>query len=173
VGALSAPGGYYTGIADGGLIYSYADGNGSTACVDANNVCVMGTTAAGNGTGNIWGGGIGIHLNQADSTTAPDNEYLVPSTSTGIYYSVSNVPATQGLRIVTDDATTNTEYCAVVSAASGSVPWTSFNSTCWQPSTGTYLKGPPTYSRYIQFQAPAVYAIPGTFNFCVTSVYYP
>jgi hypothetical protein len=171
-GALSTPNEYYTGIGAGGQTYGYADTYGSTACVDTNSFCGSGTTAAGDGTGNIWGGGIGVHLNQAMNVTTV-GEWLVPSASAGISYAVSNVPVTQGLRVVTDDYVSGVEYCALVSATSGTVLWTDFNSKCWQPSLGTYLSGPPTYSSYINFQAPAVYGVTGSFSFCVTALAYP
>jgi hypothetical protein len=169
-GALTTPSGFYSGIAAGGYTYAYSDGNGSTACVDAEAFCGSGTTAAGNGTSTVWGGGIGVNLNQANVMNATANPYPVPSNSYGIEYLVSNVPVTQGMRLVIDDAASGTEYCATVSATSGGIPWTSFNTACWTPSTGTYLAGPPISSTHINFQVPSPYAESGTFNFCVLGV---
>jgi hypothetical protein len=159
-----------TAVGDGGGTYSYDDGNGSTVCVDPNFLCGAGITAVGDALGTVWGAGIGFALNAANVANATENPYVPPSTSSGIYYAVSSVPV-QGLRIVTD--VSGSQYCADVSLLSGLVPWTSFNTACWAPTTGSYLSGPPSTSHYIQFQVPAIYGGPReSFNFCVDNVFY-
>lgn len=167
-GAVSAPSNYYSGLGNGGGVFAYSDMQASTSvCIAANYLCAKGTTTGGDGTPNVWGAGININLNQA-SIAAAQNTYSIPSTSTGVHYSVSNIPP-EGLRIAIDDAVSSTEYCATVTTASGTIAWSSFNSTCWN-NLGTYLTGPPPSSRYLNFQVQAPYQTPGSFNFCVTSV---
>jgi len=128
-------------------------------------------TAAGDTAGTVWGVLVGVNLNEADVAGATPNTYPVPSTSTGIYYQVSQRPL-QGLRIQTNDSAGN-NYCAVLTATSGLIPWTSFNTSCWSPTLGTYMIGPPTASRNISFVVPAIVSgVAETFNFCVDALQY-
>jgi len=60
------------------------------------------------------------------------------------------------------------QYCAVMTTASQTIPWTSFNTTCWAPAAGTALTGAPNATN-IQFEASAGLTA-GTFDFCVTAL---
>jgi hypothetical protein len=55
-----------------------------------------------------------------------------------------------------------------LTSASGTVPWTAFNTQCWS-NTGTFLSGPPAAPTHIEFQLPSSSA-QSSFNFCVESV---
>jgi len=159
-----------TVLGAGGFTFSYSDGNGSTACVDTDHFCGTGVTGIGDSLGAIWGAQIGVHLNEANMPDPPDNPYPVPPSAVGIFYQVSRMP-TQGIRLITD--VNGVDYCALVTATSGVVRWTSFNTQCWQPTLGAYLAGPPATSHKIVFEVPAIYGGPATpFNFCVDSVGY-
>jgi hypothetical protein len=153
-------------IGKGGYTFSYSDGKGSTACNDMTAFCGAGTTAIADPMGTIWGAGLGANLNQAMATSSaspPVGTYS--ATGSGIAYTISNLP-TQGMRLIIDNSAT--DYCAPLSAASGTVKWASFNSKCWDGS-GTSLTGAPTAATHVQFQVTAGPAA-GPFNFCVTAV---
>ncbi|MDP9035943.1 MAG: hypothetical protein M3O50_14170 [Myxococcota bacterium] len=153
----------------GGYVYSYADSlppagvtaGTSTACVDTTNFC--GTVSTGMQSAATWGGGIGVNLNQQGGGAAIGT---VAATGTGIKYSVSGL-APQGMRILIDNA--GKDYCANLTAASGTIVWSAFNTTCWQPDAGAGLAGPPATATHINFQVSAA-AAPGTYSFCVTSL---
>lgn len=157
-------------LAMGGFTFTSTDMLGSVACVDTARFCASGTTAAGDTAGTVWGALVGVNLDQADAAGAAANGYSVPSASTGIYYEVSQRPL-QGLRIQTDNA--GASYCAILTTTSGLIPWTAFNTSCWNASMGTYLLGPPTTSHNIAFVVPSVVGgAAESFNFCVDLVQY-
>jgi hypothetical protein len=63
-------------------------------------------------------------------------------------------------------------YCAVMSAASQTLPWTSFNTACWN-NTGTYLTGAPTAATQILIAVSSEAGVAGSFDLCVTSLSFP
>jgi hypothetical protein len=155
-----------TALADGGYAYSYDDKMGSTACLDSTAYCGSGSTGVATATGTVWGAGIGSSLNQAMATgpqSPPVNPYAV--TGSGVTYALDNLPA-QGMRLVIDQG--GSDYCAPITAASGTVKWSSFNTKCWDGS-GTSLSAAPSTATHLQFQVTAGTAA-ASFNFCVTSV---
>lgn len=151
----------------GGYTFSFADAlpMGSTACVDTTALCGVGSAGVANATNTIYGGGIGVSLNQAMATGAASPPILtLTTTGAGIAYALSNLPV--GTRLSIDNA--GKDYCAPLTAASGTVAWAGFNSTCWTPATGVALSGPPAATQ-VKFQVSAgTTATP--FNFCVTSL---
>jgi hypothetical protein len=169
-GALTLTSNYLAAsvIADGGYAYAYNDMMGSTACLDMSALCGMGTTGVATPTGTVWGAGIGFSLNQAMATSMmspPINPYAVATTETGITYTLSNFPS-QGMRLIINNS--GTDYCAPITAASGTVTWSSFNTKCWDNS-GTALTAAPQAATHIQFQVTAGNAS-ASFDFCVTAV---
>ncbi len=180
-GAVSLNGSYLaSGVAGmGGYAYAYDDmqndaGGTSTACLDQTALCTSGMTGLTNTSGSHYGAGIGFNLNQAMSTgcaSMPINPFTPPAGSIGISYSLSNLP-TGGARLAIGNyvnATTGTDYCTTLTAASGVIPWAQFNSQCWVNTPGDFLTGAPTNPIHIEFQLPSA-AATGTFDFCVTSV---
>jgi hypothetical protein len=59
-------------------------------------------------------------------------------------------------------------YCAVITAATQTIPWTSFNTICSGPATGVALTGAPN-TPTIQFNLSSGSTV-GTFDFCVTAL---
>ncbi len=154
-------------IADGGYAFAYGDGT-SVACIDPAALCTRGATGTSSPT--VYGAGIGFNLNQAmamGAASPPIQPFA--ATGAGISYQLSALPA-QGVRLAIGDSdgTTGTDYCAVLSAASGTVTWGKFNSKCWDDS-GTFLTGPPPNATHMEFQVPSV-AAATPFEFCVDSV---
>jgi hypothetical protein len=154
-------------IGNGGYAYAYSDGTGggagtSTSCVDSSAFC--GTVKTGATSSTTWGGGIGVELNQPVNSTAVTFAVV----GFGIQYSLS-MPAfpSAGMHIVIDHA--GVDYCAILSGTAGTVPWSSLNTKCWNPTTGTTLTGPPQDATHVNFQVNAG-AAPTTVSFCVTSL---
>jgi hypothetical protein len=170
------------GIGMGGYAYAYNDsqndaGGTSASCLAASAMCTSGMTDISNSTGTHYGAGIGFNLNQAQSTgcsSMPINPYTVPSGSVGLSYTISNLPP-GGARIAIGNFTSGTagagnqDYCATLTAASGTIPWAQFNSQCWVNTAGDFLTGPPTAPIHVEFQLPSG-AAAASFNFCVESV---
>jgi hypothetical protein len=174
--------GYQSAVGMGGYSYVFSDSTGAdpcttsptTICIDSSAVCVAGTTGVSVAPYNCYGGGFGINVNQAINSTTLGT-YSVPTTSTGITYALSNVPtiASGGMRIevVTGTAaasSTNT-YCTPITAASGTVPWTSLAQSCYITPPGVALTGPPTDLQQLEF---AIYdgTTATAFNICVDSI---
>jgi len=59
-------------------------------------------------------------------------------------------------------------YCAVMTTATQTISWTSFNTACWAPTTGMTLTGAPNTPN-IQFLASSL-PTAGSFDFCVTAL---
>lgn len=153
----------------GGYAYAYDDGLGSVTCLESTAFCGSGNIAAQNPPSyTIYGGGLGVNLNQPAATSAvPPPKMTLAATGSGVSYTVTSVP-TLGLRIAIDQA--GTDYCAAVKTASGTVPWAMFNTKCYDATPdGVALAGPPSMATHIQFEVPSGPA-PGTFDFCVTAV---
>jgi hypothetical protein len=157
----------------GGYTYAFSDAMGmpagtSSACIAGNAFCGMGTTGVQSAA--TWGAGIGLNLNQAtatSSTSPPINAFQ--ATGTGINYALSGIST--GARLIIDNSPnypTVVDYCAPITAASGTIPWAMFNAKCWDNS-GTALSAAPTMAHHVQVQVFAT-ATAGSFNFCVTSL---
>ena len=115
-----------------------------------------------------------MSLNQAmatSSTSPPSNAYTIPSSASGVAYSVRWRPGARYAHPVLNASPTATgtagDYCAPITAASGTVPWASFNTMCWAPATGTSLSAAPTAYK-LEFEVTAS-ATTAPFNFCVLS----
>jgi hypothetical protein len=167
-GAIPLTANYLSGsvIGDGGYAYAYDDKMGSVACLDSTAYCGAGTTAVATANGTVWGAGIGASLNQAmamNMQSPPIDPYAV--TGSGVSYQLDNFPS-QGMRLIIDQM--GVDYCAPLSAASGTIKWASFNTKCWDGS-GTTLAGAPQIATHLQFQVTANAAIT-PFSFCVTGV---
>ncbi len=90
----------------------------------------------------------------------------ITPTGTGITYAITNNGTLETLRLQVDN--NGTEYCANVGELSGTVLWSSFNTTCYSPSTGVYLTGAPVLT-HIEFQVYST-TVPQNWNFCVTAL---
>jgi hypothetical protein len=169
-------GGMQTTIGLGGYSYAYSDAtaNGcgtapTSICVDAEAVCVSGTT--GMQSTDCYGGGFGVEV---QGEGASSTGYAVPSSSTGVTYSLSEFPTYVGSMMIAvylgaNGGSGGTSYCSIISAASGTVPWTSFEQNCYATPPGPALTGPPTNLFRVQFQINDGLN-PTNFNFCLTGL---
>jgi hypothetical protein len=178
------------GIGSGGYAYAYSDsmngvGGASTACIEATKLCAVGSVDVSNTSGSHYGAGIGFNLNQQQSTTCattPITPYTITSSQLGISYVLSSLPNTGaglgGLRLIignavtqADGGVTGTDYCVSIGTASGTIPWSEFNSECWS-GTGTELTQALAESMGpIHINIGVVSATTaGAFDFCVDSL---
>lgn len=167
-GAVALAANYLAGsvIGSGGYAYAYDDGNGSTICVDATALCAAGSTAVASGS-TVWGAGLGVNLAQAQGSAADPTPSpgAFAATGAGIAYSLSSLPP-QGARLGIDHS--GADYCATLSAASGTVAWDSFNTACWDGS-GTSLTAAPADATHVEVQIVAD-AATTPFAFCVDAL---
>jgi hypothetical protein len=100
----------------------------------------------------------------------------VATTSTGISYSLSNVPAITGgglrLQVVTGTAAASAtnSYCAPITTASGTIPWTSLELTCYNSPPGTALAGPPAQLQQVEISIDDGTAATAFTNLCLDAV---
>jgi hypothetical protein len=115
----------------------------------------------------VWGAGFGFNLTPATTTTT---DVPVQLAGTTVKVQLSSLPTGADMRLQVKHfvGTTGATYCAVMTTATQTIPWTSFNTKCWIPATGTALTGPPNTPN-IQFQASSR-TTAGSFDFCVTAL---
>jgi hypothetical protein len=92
----------------------------------------------------------------------------VQLSGTGVTVAVTSLPTGAPLTVTVYVGTTN--YCAVISSATQTIPWTSFTTTCYAPATGVALTGAPNTPN-ISFNVGAGPTV-GTFDFCVTALWF-
>jgi hypothetical protein len=157
----------------GGDAYSFSDATdtppgGSSACLDPTALCGMGTSAAQIAAtpGDPYGGGIGVNLNQVMGSTT-----IMPftPTGTGVMYTLSSTPPAN-TRLVIGNGPTGTDYCAPITAITGTVSFSSFTAMCYNPvgmqGAAFTAADAPTH---IEFQVSSgTTATP--WNFCVTAL---
>ena len=142
-----------------GYEYTFSDGKGSTVCLAANGLCAAGTTGAKDPPAyTVWGAGFGFNLTMGATP--------VQLSGTGVTVALSGLPVGVELRVQVKVEGQN--FCAVMTAATQTIPWTSFNTQCWAPATGVPLSGPPNTSS-IEFQVSSG-PTAGTFDFCLTAL---
>jgi hypothetical protein len=128
-------------------------------------LCAMGTVG-GDPTYNS-GAALGWSINQKATSTAVG--LLTPSATGGLSITVSAV--VPGARVSIKDAATPkpNEWCANLISTTATVPWSMFNTTCWNPSLGKAYAGEPIAA--VQVVVPAMAATPVPFNFCLVDAH--
>jgi hypothetical protein len=62
-------------------------------------------------------------------------------------------------------------YCYNVASLTGYVPWSSFNTACWSPSSGTYLPARPQSISQVEVQVASLATATTTdWDICVASL---
>ena len=158
-GGIVCPGHFCTVGTYSGWAFTYPDASGQSAvCLATNSLCIAGTTGVADPPAyTVWGAGFGVSL--SPSGTA------VQLSGTGVTVALTSLPTgavTVGVNLGT------TGYCAVITAATQTIPWSSFNTTCYAPATGVALTGPPNTAN-ITFNVTSGPTV-GTFDFCVTAL---
>jgi hypothetical protein len=175
-----------TGAGDGGYAFAYADsmnpapqaeGTSTATLASDNTLCIsgqVGLVSMLNGMPDYtddWGCGLGVNLNQAMATTATSPPVMPYTfTGTGITVQTNGIPSCTTARVVVSNGTT--DYCATLTDTTGEIPWSDFNTECYNPSAGTALSGPPTSDAIkVQLVTSGSMTGPCTFtNFCITSL---
>jgi hypothetical protein len=141
----------------------------SHAVLASDSLCITGNVMALPPTptpadlANDWGCGIGVNLNQGDAGTT-SMTYVF--TGTGITVTTTEVPPCTTARVVVDNA--GQDYCAPLTDGAA-IPWTTFNTACWDNS-GTALAAPPaSVAVKVQFVTSATGPCSYT-DFCVTAI---
>jgi hypothetical protein len=155
-GGFACPGNYCTVGMYSGYDFTYTDLTGkSSICMAPNSLCVAGTTGAWNPpAGTVWGVGFGVNLSPFSTP--------VQLSGTGVTVALTGLPAGVGVTVGVAG------YCAVITAATQTIPWTSFNTICSGLATGVALTGAPN-TPTIQFNVSSGSTV-GTFDFCVTAL---
>jgi len=155
-GGIVCPGNFCTIGTYSGYDFTYTDLTGqSSICMAPNSLCVAGTTGAWNPpAGTVWGVGFGVNLSPFSTP--------VQLSGTGVTVALTGLPAGVGMTVGVAG------YCAVITAATQTIPWTSFNTICSGPATGVALTGAPN-TPTIQFNLSSGSTV-GTFDFCVTAL---
>ncbi len=125
-------------------------------------LCVSGTVGADPAYGSF--AMLGVYLNMPPDGGAGSALPWVP-TGSGISYSGTNSGgSTLRLQLIGASGAPEDNWCALLAATSGSIPWSSFNTRCWDGS-GT------AYDAHVPLKAVAI-VVPGApsaipFDFCL------
>jgi hypothetical protein len=174
-GAVATANCFYTGTKGGGSNFYFADGMGSTACVDANALCSKGTTAAQGSPPNysIYGAGFGFQVNQ----TSNYGDAGSPTLGASLSWAVSGTPPPSfriGISAFSGPCSGSSGCCyqTAAGAMSGTIMWNQFVTDCWDGASadgGTFSTSDGLFE--IKFQANAGSAAT-SYDYCVTSISY-
>jgi hypothetical protein len=164
-GGIACPGGKCTVGSYSGFEFAFSDQTDeSSICLSPNSLCAAGTTGASDPPSyTVWGAGFGFNLSLLTTPTTP---VPVQLSGTGVTVALSSLPTGANMQIILSVGATT--YCALMTAATQTLLWTSFNQTCWAPTVAGALSGAPNATN-IEFQVASSPTI-GTFDFCVTAI---
>jgi hypothetical protein len=123
-------------------------------------ICIQGSVAVTpDYSGNAM---IGVNLNE------PMGGELMSFTPTlaGLQVNVTNTAASP-LRVIIQTLDGSANWCAELTGAGGFIPWTTFNTACWDGSGTAYARQPISL---------AIFSVPGgitaaiPYNFCLNSI---
>jgi hypothetical protein len=165
-GGLSCPSNLCTVQTYSGYDFPLVDPTGkSSICMAPNTLCAAGTVGAQDPpTFKVWGAGFGFSLSPLTTASSTVPVQIIGS---GVTVTLSSLPTggASARALVTVGAD---QYCAVMTKTSQTIPWTSFNLTCWAPTPAGALTGPPMASNF-QIEASAG-TTAGAFDFCLTGL---
>jgi hypothetical protein len=113
---------------------------------------------------NDWGCGLGINLNQSMTGNSTGTFML---TGTGITVNTTAIPPCTSARVWLAASTVDPGFCAPLTPGV-EIPWSDFNTACWDGS-GTTLSGPPTIQGIRILFVTGFTACDFT-NFCLTDL---
>lgn len=174
VASTIANNGYVTSGAWHGYAFTYQSTNSGTISPACPTPCFSGAGAylCASGSLNVdptFGAvaELGIHLNQ-DSTDPGGSGATVATTGTGLTVNVHVKSGAANARVQVQDDKSN-RWCALLPAnGQGTIPWTSFNSKCWDGSGTAYAVGTPISQAAIVVPSDGAAARP--FDFCLVSI---
>jgi hypothetical protein len=152
-------------MGNAGNEFSYGDmGPMTTFCTAANAACLGGTMSPVNPpTYSYFGIGIGINLRM---TVGADTPAPVQLSGTSVTIRLNKLPTSRAELIVTSGGM---DYCALIPTATATIPWTSFNTKCYDsPPDGIALTGAPA-TPHIQVQVDSD-AMEETVDFCIDTL---
>jgi hypothetical protein len=127
-------------------------------------LCVNGRVP-GDATGQS-GAFVGFNVNQVNTVGAA--ALSVVTSGAGLSVSVTGTPAS-GLRVtLAADSAGAVTYCANLPlGGTGTIPWSQFNTACWEPATGVYFSAGKSIVA-VQITIPSA-ATSTSFDFCLTN----
>lgn len=130
------------------------------------NICAQGTLEAD--TTYAATAGMGCALNQAPEANAPTADFT--PTGDGLYVQLTG--NTNGLRVqiraLGGDVDENKRWCAPVPpGGTGKIPWTTFNTKCWNNSGNYFSPGTPI--RWIEITDPSSNTATTPIDFCLVN----
>jgi hypothetical protein len=129
-------------------------------------LCASGSVAPQSNYGGY--GILGLYVNQATGASTPADPVTV--TGTGLVVNVTNTGGS-ALRVQIQDELGATDathrWCATITGSGGTIPWSSFNTACWDGS-GTAYAMQPINAVLIMVPGSNTVAVP--FDFCLNSV---
>ena len=171
--AAMSGGGYLVSGAWHGYVWTSASGTGSTITppnFSSNTAgqpfCATGSVGAMadySGTAIV-----GYNLNQAQGMGSPTN--TITPTASGIVVNVTNKgTSTLRLQLQGPNGATDAKqrWCATITGSGGTIPYSSFNTACWDDS-GTAYAGEPIVAAQILVPGDNLVAVP--FDFCLNSI---
>jgi hypothetical protein len=170
-----APGGYVTSGPWEGYAWTFAAGTGSTISPGDFSMLAAGNPLCASGSvgpmvDSSGADGIGINLNQAPGANTPVENWT--PTGTGIVINVSN-PGGSALRVQIQGPTGATDatdrWCTQFTVFDEPVflPWSAFNTACWNGSGSTYQMQP---LQAVLLIVPGGKATAVSFSACITSL---
>jgi hypothetical protein len=171
-GVVVPGGGYFTAGTWKGYVWAGTNPNGGTitptsfADKTTYPICVSGSVTAEPKWQNV--AFTGWNINQANGPDAPKNT-LTP-TKAGVIFQVTNKGSSalraqiQGPKGETDESD---RWCATITGSGGFIPFTKFNTKCWD-DTGTAYANQPIVAAMIL--VPCSNTADTPFNFCVDKI---
>jgi hypothetical protein len=135
------------------------------ACFSASaaKLCVSGTVGAD--TTYNSGALLGWNVNQAMSTSSTSPPVMTAAT-TGTGLTIQIAGSTTNMRVQLNNGTMS--WCALAPASGmGTIPWTMFNTKCWDGTGTAYVAGTPITA--VQLVIPADGTMARPFSFCLVS----
>jgi cellulose 1,4-beta-cellobiosidase len=171
-GSLLA-GGYATFGRFHGYGWTSAVGTGSTIkpadfsmATAGSSLCASGTVGAAADYSGV--AMVGLNLNQAQGMSPPTAS--ITPMGTGLIVSVSN-PGSSALRVQIQGPNGGTDpmdrWCAPLTGTGGMIPWSSFNTACWDGSGVAYASQPIVAALIV---VPGGSVDPVNFDFCLNSL---
>jgi len=127
--------------------------------------CASGTVAADLDFGGV--GLVGYNLNQAKASTTLGTWSV--GTTTGLTYDVSNLGSSE-LRLQIEGLAgyPSAAWCYVITNSSGTIPWSSFNTRCWDGLGSSYNGATPLSAVVLLVPGSDAYSTP--FHVCLNSL---
>lgn len=170
-GAVALSSCFYTGTGSaGGYAYYFGD-TMSTSCVNSDSLCGSGNVVMADSAYKYYGSGFGISL---DQTSGGGDAGAYTSTASGLTWAVSGSAPSFQISVVaaSGPCATAAGCCYRPTGTSGTIPWGSFTTTCYNPGEAGAGFAASAGLLKINFQTSSNMTGAQTFNYCLTTLTY-